>query len=564
MPEERTVAELAGALQIQEANFGERIAELEMELEDIGWHSLSGADPKEFTRDGLRRICEQSLLFYIKNPLIKRAVDTQANYVFGQGVTIKAVHSLVDEVVQKFLSDKKNQKELTSVVAMAKAEKDLWIDANLFPVFFKNEDGDVRISLVKFDEIEDIATNPENKKEPWFYLRRWQQTRGTGGLFEKVRREWYPDIEHRSEEEPEEINGHRVNWDTPMMHIKVNVVLDQKFGTSEIYAAQDWARAYNDFLSDWSKLVRSYARFAWDMVKKTGKSGRLAAKAKLDSGISNDQYKPSPATGAAFIHDEGTKLTPIKTAGATTKAEDGRRLLLMVCAATGTFEHFMGDPSTGNLATAKTLNRPMELQYTNRQLLWETVWETICAFVIQCKAEVGYKSDNPGIKGNLVGEWEPNGWWIEENGQKREEETFVYADDAGNEDAALKDKLIDTTVSVDFPSLVEHDVKAMVGAIVSAATLEGNPLAGTLSAEEATERLLRALGETSIEEKMEMLFPGGEEPEARAVAGAVQDLQQAIEALSEAKSLPVEDVVQLLTETYVRAFKEASKEDGDE
>jgi len=551
MPEERTVAELAEALRIQRDNFEERIVELELELEDRGWMKLSGADEKEFTRDGLRRICNDSFLFYLKNPLIKRAVDTQANYVFGQGITIKAAHPLVDEVVQAFLTDKKNQKELTSVVAMTKAEKDLWITANLFPTFFKNKEGDVRLAMVAFDEIEDIQTNPEDKREPQLYLRRWQQTRGGGGKFEAIRREWYPDIEYRADDKPEKIDGHLVNWDTPMMHVKVNVVGDQKFGTSEIYAAQDWAAAYNKFLSDWSTIVRSYARFAWELVKKTGSAGRLAAKARLDSKISSDQYQSAPAAGSVFISDADTKMAPIRTAGATTSAEDGRRLLLMVCAATGTFEHFMGDPSTGNLATAKTLNRPMELQYANRQRLWEIIWEDICAFVIQCKAEVGYSSDNEEHPGTLEGEWEEDAW---------EEETFIYADDTENEDAALKSQPIDTTVNVDFPKLVEHDVKAMVDAIVSATTLDGNPLAGTLKADYATEQLLRALGETSIEEVMERMFPEGEEPEEVAVAAAVGELQGAIEALSEAKGLEQGEVVKALAETFVLAFKAANKE----
>ena len=128
-------------------------------------------------------------------------------------------------MVQSFLTDKKNQKELTSVIAMVKAEKDLWIDANIFPVFFKNDEGDVRVALVKFDEIEDIRTNPENKNEPWLYLRKWQQTRGAGGLFNKIRREWYPDIDYRADDQPEKIDGNLVHWDEPMAHIKVNAVL---------------------------------------------------------------------------------------------------------------------------------------------------------------------------------------------------------------------------------------------------------------------------------------------------------------------------------------------------
>ena len=541
-----TVAMLAEELRIDRANFQERIAELELELEDRGWTRLAGDYQKQWTRDALRKICDESFLFRMKNPLIRRAVLTQANYVFGQGVTVKAAHPVVDEVVQTFMKDKKNQKVFTSIPSMVKAESDLWVTANLFFVFFKNREGDVRMSTIPFDEIHDTVTAPQDRNETRYYLRQWTPKGQT------TQKQYYPALDYNPDQKPPTYNAHKINWDTPVFHVKVNVVLEQKFGTSEIYASQDWARAYNKFLSDWSTIVRSYARFAWALTKKTGSAGRLAAKNLLDSKISSDQYQPAPATGATIITGEDTKMAPIRTAGATTSAEDGRRLLLMVCADTGLPETFFGDASVGSLATARSLNRPTELGFSLRQRMWEIVIETICAYAIQCKAEVGYTSENSNRPGKLSGEWEEDAW---------EELAFYYDDDTENEDTDKRNEPIDVTVNVDFPPLVEDDQKAQVEAIVSAATLNGNPLAGTLDAEYATERLLRVLGETSIEEVMEKLFPEGEESEAVAVAGAVQDLQKAIEALSEANEMERGEVVQALAASIVLAFKEASKEE---
>ena len=76
-------------------------------------------------------------------------------------------------------------------------------------------------------------------------------------------------------------------------------------------------------------------------------------------------------------------MEPIKTAGATTKADDGDKLVHMVSAATGIFYHYLvGDPSTGNLATAKSMERPMELQFKNRQKLWIDVYTNILNYAI--------------------------------------------------------------------------------------------------------------------------------------------------------------------------------------
>ena len=536
-----TVAMLAEELRIDRANFQERIDELERELNDPNWISLSGGHQKSWTREALRKISDESFLFRMKNPLIRRAVLTQANYVFGQGVTVKAAHPVVDEVVQAFMTDKKNKKVFTSIPSMVKAESDLWVTANLFFVFFKNREGDVRMSTIPFDEIADTVTAPQDRNETRFYLRQWTPKGQT------TQKQYYPALDYNPDQKPPTYDRKKIRWGEPVYHLKVNAVLEQKFGTSEIYASQDWARAYNKFLSDWSTIVRSYARFAWALTKKTGSAGRLAAKNLLDSKISSDQYQPAPAAGAMFISGEDTKMAPMRTAGATTSAEDGRRLLLMVCADTGLPETFFGDASVGTLATARSLNRPTELGFSLRQRMWEIVIETICGYAIQCKAEAGY--------GILSGDWEEDAW---------EEQTFIYDDDTENEDADKKTEPIDVTVNVDFPPLVEDDQKAQVEAIVSAATLNGSTLAGTLDAKYTTERLLRVLGETSIEEVMEKLFPEGEEPEAKAVAGAVQDLQKAIEALSEANEMERGEVVKALAASIVLAFKEASKEVGDE
>ena len=481
--------ELQEALRIERDNMQERISELELALEDTGWIHLDMMGEFEFSREALRKIARQSKLFYAKNPLIGCAVRTQVNYTFGQGVSTKAPHPLVDDVVQTFKNDSKNKAEFTTILAKTQKEIDLQITGNLFFIFFTNDVGDVRIRTIPFDEITDIKMNPEDRKEPWYYVRH-----KINGETLAPESELYPDWEYNPKERPDVIDGKKVHWDSPIYHVKTNALSEQKFGVSELYAAQDWAQAYQKFLSDWASIVRSHAKFAWNITTKGGQKARAAGKAKLDSQISQGKYEPSSSAGSVFLSSEDTKLSPVKTAGGTTKMNDGRRLLLMVCAATNLPETFFGDVSVGTLATAKSLDRPTELKFKNRQRLWETVIENIYAFVIRMKARFG--------EGALSGSTEIDEWG---------EEYFVYADDTENEDPELRDKPINTYVDVSFPKLVEDDMKATVNAVVSAATLNGKVMAGVLDSEYVAEQLLRALGETSIEEVMERLFPEGEE-----------------------------------------------------
>jgi len=503
---ELSVSELSERLQrteqslaITEANFQEKITELEYELEERGWDRLYGSQDLEFSRDALRRIARESRLFYMKNPIVKRAVDLENAYVFGQGVTIQAEQETVDAIVQAFVGDELNRGELTTPRAMTSQNADLKIDGNLFLCFFRNGVGDLRVRAIPFDEIQDVISNPEDAKEPWYYLRRRiPRSSLLGEIAAAEADKLYPDWQYTPRNRPPSYKGMPIDWDHPVYHVAVNRLSGQRFGLSEVYAAQDWARAYNEFLANWATITRSLARFAWKIVTKGGADQRALVKGKLDSGImaGGDTYTPAPSAGSVHIETAGAAdLQPIRTSGATTSPQDGRRLLLMVCAAMGFPETFFGDAEVGTLATAKSLDRPTELAMLGRQRLWAEILENVCTYVIEQKARAGTVD---GIGGEeILDDWDELKW--------------VYSDDPETGEP------LDTHVSITFPGIVERDVTEAVDAIVKAATMGGlGTFAGTLDPEYTTRQLLVALGEHSVEEVMADLFPPEEEvpPEA--------------------------------------------------
>jgi len=500
--------------------FQERLAELELHLEDQGWQTLSGTTDKEFSRAGLRKINNLARLYWLKNPLIRRAILTQVQYVFGQGINIQARHPMVDEVIQAFLNDNKNKSELTEHQAYMVKETELQCFSNIFFVFFVNKyNGQVRIRTIPMDEIEDIVCNPEDAKDPWFYLRTWTVSGTditTGQNVSKTSSAYYPDWRYKPNKMPKKIGGIPVKVDTPIYHVAVNKLSDMKFGVSEIYSAIDWAKAYKEFLEDWATIVRAYARFAWKLTTKGGAAGVSSAKAKLGTTLgTGTETNPPPVTGSTFLSTEGVKIDPIKTAGATTKAEDGRFLRLMVSSATGIFEHYLtGDPSTGNLATAKAMELPMLIMFRDRQQLWTSVLKAILDYVID--QAVG-KQIPGSIEKDVYGE-----------------DIVVLANDKENEDEALRDKPIDRSIDIDFPSILE-DIETRVNAVVAAATLDGKPLAGTLEIKLVTRLVLEALGLDDIDKIMAEMYPPEEEgvnkpPDVEEMfVSAVKSLKEALD-----------------------------------
>jgi hypothetical protein len=506
----------------------ERLAELELQLEDAGWTKLNFENEMEFSRAGLQRICALSRLFFLKNPLINRAVTLQSMYVWGQGVSIRAANPAVDAIVQAFLDDSYNQVELTSHQARTMKEQDLEVEGNLFFAFFSHVGtGRTRVSTIPTDEIDDIICNPENRKEPWYYKRTRPTATLDAALGSAVAQTagvvYHPDWRYKPQVKPPAFGGAEVLWDQPVYHVRVGGLSTMRFGLPETYQGIDWARAYKEFLEDWATIVRAYAKFAWKKTNsKGGKAGIAAVKAKLGStlGLGSGETNPPPGVGSMAVMPSGDDLQPIRTAGATTSAEDGRRLLLMVAAATGLPETFFGDASVGSLATAKSLDRPTELKFVDRQELWKSVLNAILQYVIERRALApGYG----GLHGVLT--------WNDEHDKL--EVTLEVDPEAVDENGIPTGEPIDRHVDIDFPDILAHETKDEIAAIISAATLDGKATAGTIDPKTVSRLLLTALGQDDVDDLLGDLFPD-EDQGAQVAAKAEQTFVQAVAEMREA------------------------------
>lgn len=460
----------------------ERIAELELALDDAGYERIGDSNfDKQFTKASIDKIAAMARIYWLKNPLIKRAVATQANYVFGQGMDVVAADEDVQTVVDAFMEDSKNRTELTGEQAMLTKETELQVTSNLFFTFFTDPlNGATRVRTIPLSEITRIIYNPDDSKEPWYYYRQWQQPKEPGSQKYEMHQAMYPDINYMPKGGlPKYFNGIEVMALNPVYHVKTNCLSDMEYGVSEIYAAIDWAKAYKDFLEDWYTIVKSLSKFAWKATSKSGATGMAQAKQVLEGAInggSNPANSDLPGQAAqVWMSSDNFDLAPMPKSGATVAVDDGRRALLMVCAATGIYEHYFGDPSTGNLATAKAMEQPMLLMFQERQELWTDVFNTILGYVINQSAL------KPG--GKLRGVMSFNDYG----------ESYVDMGDT------------DRSVDVKFPPILQEDVNERIDAIVKSVTLSGQTPANTIDLKTATTQMLTALGEdTDIVDK---LFP---------------------------------------------------------
>ena len=495
----------------------ERLASLEMALETQGWRVLSGDADNEFSRQGLRYITDYSRVMALKNPLIERAVALKRLYVFGQDYNVTAKQSEIDELLTQFYDDPRNLDEIASQQAISQKEVELQTDGNLFFVFFVNQaTGRVRVRSIGFDEIDDRIANPDDAREPWYYLRKWNETvinQENGLPTTTPRAAYYPDWRYTPTARPATLGGIPVQWDRPTYHVRVGGYGNWKFGLSEVYSAIDWALAYKSNLEDWAAIIKAHRKFAFQLTQEGGKTALAAAKAKLNAGpLGGGAANMPPSVGSTFISDSTTKMQPISTSGATVTADDARRLLLMVAAKFGFPETYFGDASVGTLATAQSLDRPTELAMIDRQTLWTGILKAIHDYVVYWAVKAP-QGPLRGL-GRIV----------------------VTVEDEQIAEGIVWNDGVDSRVVIAFPPIVTDNVAAQVAAIKTAATLDGAALAGTIELPQLAGMMLSALGVKDSDEILANMFPDGAVPPDGITPGLAAESWGMVEAVKELRS----------------------------
>lgn len=470
----------------------ESMADMELALEDRGWLNLSMQAAQEFTREGRRRAAALSRILVVANPLIKRGVAIRTGYVWGEGVQVSGKSDDVNAVIQKF--DEDNKASFSSTQAHEESEKSLATDGGVFRALPTSPlTGRVRVRSIDPDEIEDIISNPEDRDEPWFYLRQYvanvagERYAGITHASFETRRMLYPALGFKPTAKMTTIDGIGVQWDTPVQHIAVNRIDGWMFGIGDTYAALGWARAFDGFLTDFAKLTKSLSRYTWRLS--APKSSRAQKAATAITAARDAAALTSGSDAGATAGMSGVNLEAIPKSGATIDSNSGRPLAAMVASALGVpVTMLLADPGqTGARAVAETLDEPTRHEMEMRRSLWTDKDRELYDYVI----DQAIKAPKGPLKGNVG---------VDEYGR----EVITLAGDE------------DRSVDISWPSLEKVSVDVIVKAIVAAdGTNKVPPLV-------IARLLLMALGEKEIDEILDdMTDADGNFIDPEATAGDV-------------------------------------------
>ena len=359
-------------------------ADIELALDDRGWLTPNARTFQELDPATRNIKIAQSRMYWTADPLAKQAVRLWTDYALGNGLSYHCDDTATMKQLDAFMKDRRNRR-LTSSKGQRRSSNKLLIDGDLFLVFFRDGEDTPLMRYLDAIQIQEIITAEHDQEQILGYKRG-----DAKGQFHYYR-DWAADESDLAKAKDLQ-TGKSITWESEGDPVVYHIAFDDldKRGNGLLSTVLPWTREHRRFMESRVALTQALSKFAWKLTAKVGEKGIAAIQQRLQSSLSTTGFTGSPernppnAPAGTFVSNAGADMVPMPRAtGAGDSESDSNQLKLMVCAGTGIFLHYFGDPSTGNLATATAMELPMLKMFSAYQQLWMDAWRDIFSVVLQ-------------------------------------------------------------------------------------------------------------------------------------------------------------------------------------
>jgi hypothetical protein len=410
----------ADYVELLEASDVERRA-MQKELDLLGWYVLDyiGGQPQEVKPQERRRMAAQARMVWVQDPVAGANVELSCNFIFGRGVPKpKAADEKVQEVIDEAWDDSDNKAVLTTYPAQVALCTDLVLQSNLFLLFFQGDDGKVKLGLLDHDSVEDVVRDSNNRLRVLYYVAR---RRTYGWDFDNDRPSIRAQMDSQDPSKPRVMyyqslaatDSETGELDTEdnqcpptklgdglVYHIAINRGSEQVFGVPAMRRLVKWMAALNDFMAARVDLTQAAAAFimrrsvkgspqqvANIAAKAISRRSNLAATSIDDPSMG--MIQPGPRPGSILNDSDAVTTQPFTVpTQAAQAAQDAQMIRSQISAATWP-QHYLGDQSNANLATATALELPVVKKVEAFQELFEGLFRTFIDRSIQQAVDNG-------------------------------------------------------------------------------------------------------------------------------------------------------------------------------
>ena len=305
---------------------------------------------------------------------------------YGLGTNVNIIPTAEDaqEVWQEFWDSDKNQTVLAKD-RLDELSRWLLVAGERFFVFFASElDGETTIRTLDPVQITNVYADPMDNSTPWFYERTWLDSSNS------QKKLYYADWQlfFSSQEEPSTTSLEQA-WADTQEHYSIKGKLAEKDKTAAVVLfvpfiqldedslrgwpllaphGTPWIRALRDFMQDRATVSKAVAAIVRRYKVQGGSRAVDAIQRTLASafqfGGATESNPPPPAGSMEILNKSiDAKETPLHT-GASDAKTDSEMFIWNVGLAGGIYPHYMGLGDAYRLATATSMERPMEMQFT--------------------------------------------------------------------------------------------------------------------------------------------------------------------------------------------------------
>lgn len=416
-----------GRAELLEKSFVE-FEQFREEASELAYHSLSyfTGRPAELTPEARNRLAQRSRIALMQDPLAGAEADLLANFSFGRGITMpQANEEKLQDILEEAWTDPVNEEKLTGFEAQRHRSNELLTQANLYPTAYVNN-GYVRLGFLDADTVRFIVCDPEDEERPLFYathkrrvewdfetdqLKTLDETNDEGRL--KI--VYYPhwrNVEDMVAQAQSE-DGDAAKPPLPkaeklgkgfVYHCRINRVGRTQFGTPPWARTLRFFRALNDVTESHVTMAQAASTFIAKRVMKgtpdsiqrsansiLAQTGELGAarfgESPTDSAFPRQQAAPS---GSFWLENESNRLEALQlNSGSAQVAQTAQVIRAPIAAASSFGQHYLGDASNANLATATSLELPTLMAVQAWQETFEQTFRWFTDMVIQEAVRAG-------------------------------------------------------------------------------------------------------------------------------------------------------------------------------
>lgn len=438
-------------LRVREQEF----EEFQNEAEDLAFHSLDyfSGRPTELRPERRKRLAQRSRIALLEDPLASAEAQLLGDFSFGKGVSVPTARNpKVQDIIDEAWTDANNEEKLTGFAAQRKLSNELLTAGELFITLYVNG-GKIRIGRLDADLVTNIVPDPEDRlRALWFvaqkrtyewdyendrpkfstdmaegrtavqYWKHWRnlddavRERENGGLDE--------------EEAPLEMPPANKIAKGVVFHLAINQTGEQLRGNPPWARSLRFFTAMNVLTEAHVTMAQAASAFiARRAMKGTPKQiakaagailtsvGELGASAVRPSERFMDRPEPTtmpfvgrgtpgpPPPGSWWNDNESSQLEPLNlNSGAGQMAQTAQIVRAPIAASSGFGQHYLGDASNANLATASTLELPATMHIGSWQEYFEGMLRWFTDRAIEAAVKEGLLGGLDGFDGAPLGE----------------------------------------------------------------------------------------------------------------------------------------------------------------